>query len=84
MFGNGGGWAIPLSPLTLVVTVSGVVERPVVRDGNVVVIRPMLPLTLTFDHAVVDGGPAARFVETLRALTETAAAFEGPPGRGLR
>lgn len=83
MFGNGGGWAIPLSPLTLVVTVSGVVERPVVRSGNVV-IRPMLPLTLTFDHAVVDGGPAARFVETLRELTETAAAFEGAPARGPR
>jgi pyruvate/2-oxoglutarate dehydrogenase complex dihydrolipoamide acyltransferase (E2) component len=35
----------------------------------------MLPLTLSFDHAVVDGAPAARFVETLRALIETAAAF---------
>jgi len=49
-----------------------------------VVIRPMLPLTLTFDHGVVDGGPAARFVETLRQLTETAAAFEGTPARGAR
>jgi len=80
MFGDGGGWAIPLSPLTLIATASGVVERPVVRGGNVVV-RPMLPLTLTFDHAVVDGGPAARFVATLRELTETAAAFEGAPAR---
>jgi pyruvate/2-oxoglutarate dehydrogenase complex dihydrolipoamide acyltransferase (E2) component len=83
MFGDGGGWAIPVSPLTLIATVSGVVERPVVRDGRVV-IRPMLPLTLTFDHAVVDGGPAARFVATLRELTETAAAFEGAPARGPR
>ena len=36
----------------------------------------MLPLTLTFDHAVVDGAPAARFTETLRWLVESAAAFE--------
>lgn len=74
MFSRGGGWGIPIAPLTVLATVSGVLERPVVRDGRVVV-RPMLPLTLTFDHAVVDGAPAARFVETLRDLTESAAAF---------
>jgi pyruvate/2-oxoglutarate dehydrogenase complex dihydrolipoamide acyltransferase (E2) component len=75
MFSGGWGWAIPLSPLTLVVTVGGVVDRAVVREGQVVV-RPMLPLTLTFDHALVDGAPAARFTESLRSLIETAAAFE--------
>jgi pyruvate/2-oxoglutarate dehydrogenase complex dihydrolipoamide acyltransferase (E2) component len=34
-----------------------------------------MPLTLSFDHAVVDGAPATRFTETLRTLVETAAAF---------
>lgn len=76
MFSSGWGWAIPLAPLTLVVTVGGVVDRPVVRDGQVVV-RPLLPLTLSFDHAVIDGAPAARFAETLRSLVESAAAFDG-------
>jgi pyruvate/2-oxoglutarate dehydrogenase complex dihydrolipoamide acyltransferase (E2) component len=71
MFGPGGGWAIPLPPLTVIVTVGGLVERAVVRDGAVVV-RPMLPLTVSFDHGVVDGAPAARFVQTLRELTEGA------------
>jgi 2-oxoacid dehydrogenases acyltransferase (catalytic domain) len=75
MFARGGGWAIPLAPLTVLATVGGVVDRPVVREGRIVV-RPMLPLTLSFDHGVVDGAPAARFVETLRELTETAAALE--------
>jgi pyruvate/2-oxoglutarate dehydrogenase complex dihydrolipoamide acyltransferase (E2) component len=74
MFTRGWGWAIPVAPLTVITTVGGIVDRPVVRDGHIVV-RPMLPLTLSFDHAVVDGAPAARFVETLRALIETAAAF---------
>ena len=60
MFSRGGGWAIPITPLTLVATV-GIVDRPVVRDGRIVA-RPMLPLTLSFDHAVIDGAPAARFV----------------------
>jgi hypothetical protein len=41
----------------------------------------MLPLTLSFDHGVIDGAPAARFVATLRDLTETAAAFEQTPER---
>lgn len=75
MFGGGGGWAVPLAPLTLVVTVAGVVERPVARDGQVVV-RPQLPLTFSFDHGVVDGAPAARFAETLRTLVESAAVLE--------
>jgi pyruvate/2-oxoglutarate dehydrogenase complex dihydrolipoamide acyltransferase (E2) component len=61
MFSRGGGWAIPIAPLTLVATVGGIADRPVVRDGRIVA-RPMLPLTLSFDHAVIDGAPAARFV----------------------
>jgi pyruvate dehydrogenase E2 component (dihydrolipoamide acetyltransferase) len=77
MFSRGWGWAIPFAPLTVIATVGGIVDRPVVHEGRIVA-RPMLPLTLTFDHAVVDGAPAARFVETLRELVETAAAFETP------
>jgi pyruvate dehydrogenase E2 component (dihydrolipoamide acetyltransferase) len=80
MFSRGGGWAIPIAPLTLVATVGGVVDRPVVRGGQILA-RPMLPLTLSFDHGVIDGAPAARFVTTLRALTETAAAFEQTPDK---
>jgi pyruvate dehydrogenase E2 component (dihydrolipoamide acetyltransferase) len=75
MFSGSWGWAIPLAPLTLILTVGAVVDRPVVREGQVVV-RPLLPLTLSFDHAVIDGAPAARFTETLRRLVESAAAFD--------
>ena len=75
MFSSTWGWAVPLAPLTVIVTVGGVAERAVARDGQVVV-RPMLPLTISLDHAVVDGAPAARFVETLRRLVETAATLD--------
>jgi pyruvate/2-oxoglutarate dehydrogenase complex dihydrolipoamide acyltransferase (E2) component len=61
--------------MTLLATVGAAVDRPVVRDRHVV-IRPMLPLTLTFDHGVIDGAPAARFVNTLQHLTDAAAAFD--------
>lgn len=75
MFSSGWGWAIPLAPLTVIATVGGVVDRPVVHDGRIAA-RPMLPLTMTFDHAVIDGAPAARFTETFRTLAETAAVFD--------
>ncbi|MFK5635942.1 2-oxo acid dehydrogenase subunit E2 [Ornithinimicrobium sp. LYQ103] len=60
------------------VTAASAVDRPVARDGQVV-IRPQLPLTLSFDHAVVDGAPAARFAETLRSLVESAAVLAADP-----
>jgi pyruvate/2-oxoglutarate dehydrogenase complex dihydrolipoamide acyltransferase (E2) component len=77
MFADVWGWAVPLSPLTVIVSVGGVADRAVVREGQVVV-RSMLPLTLSFDHAVVDGAPAARFTETLRELVESASALDEP------
>lgn len=80
MFTGSWGWAVPLAPLTVIVTVGHVADRAVVRDGEVLV-RPMLPLTLSFDHAVVDGAPAARFTETLRTLVESAAVL-GPTTTG--
>jgi pyruvate/2-oxoglutarate dehydrogenase complex dihydrolipoamide acyltransferase (E2) component len=75
MFGP--GWGVPVSPLTVMVTVGGIVARPVVADGAVAE-REFLPLTLSFDHTAVDGAPAARFAQTLRRLLEDVAA--GRPG----
>jgi pyruvate dehydrogenase E2 component (dihydrolipoamide acetyltransferase) len=44
--------------------------KPVVRDGQVVV-RQMVPLAVSYDHRVIDGGGAARFiVDLVRALEE--------------
>jgi len=62
MFGV--GWAIPISPLTVLVTVGGLTHRPAQVDGNLAE-RDYLPLTLSFDHSVIDGAPAARFAATL-------------------
>jgi len=43
--------------------------RPVARDGEVVV-RPVLGLSLTFDHRAVDGAPAAAFLDDLAVRLE--------------
>ena len=45
------------------------VQRPVVQRGAVVV-RKMMNLSSSFDHRVVDGADAARFVQAVRAYLE--------------
>lgn len=67
MFGNGGGWAIPFDYHTLDVAVGGIAEKPGVVDGNIA-IREYLCVTLSFDHDIIDGAPAARFVSRFREL----------------
>jgi 2-oxoisovalerate dehydrogenase E2 component (dihydrolipoyl transacylase) len=57
------------SPEVAIVGVNRIVERPVVRDGAVV-IRKMMNLSSSFDHRVVDGMDAARFIQTIRGLLE--------------
>ena len=37
-------------------------------DGDRVVGREQVTLSLTFDHRIVDGGPAARFLQTLASM----------------
>ena len=72
MFGRGGGWGIPLAVTPLFVTIGGIAERPGVVDGQIAV-REYMSLTVTFDHDVVDGAPAARFTSRLKELIEAGA-----------
>jgi 2-oxoisovalerate dehydrogenase E2 component (dihydrolipoyl transacylase) len=56
-------------PEVAIVGVNRIVERPMMRGGAVVP-RLMMNLSSSFDHRVVDGAVAARFVQALRALLE--------------
>jgi pyruvate/2-oxoglutarate dehydrogenase complex dihydrolipoamide acyltransferase (E2) component len=69
MFGKGAGWGIPLAGQTMM-TVGGIGEKPGVVDGQIA-IRDYLSLTLSFDHDLIDGAPAARFVTRLKELIES-------------
>ena len=76
MFGRGGGWGIGFLPLhTLGVTVGGIGARPSVHEGQIA-IREYLNLTLSFDHDMVDGAPAARFARAITDMIESTAAIE--------
>ncbi|MEZ4664531.1 MAG: 2-oxo acid dehydrogenase subunit E2 [Caldilineaceae bacterium] len=57
-------------PQCAILGVGRIVEKPAVRNGQVVP-RHQVALSLTFDHRVVDGGPAARFLDLVRELVET-------------
>jgi pyruvate dehydrogenase E2 component (dihydrolipoamide acetyltransferase) len=56
-------------PECAVLGVGRIVREPVVVDETVV-IQDRLWLSLTFDHRIVDGGPAARFLDDLRRAVE--------------
>jgi pyruvate dehydrogenase E2 component (dihydrolipoamide acetyltransferase) len=56
-------------PEVAILGIGRIQEMPVARNGKVVV-RKILPLSLSFDHRVVDGAEAARFLSTVIARLE--------------
>jgi pyruvate dehydrogenase E2 component (dihydrolipoamide acetyltransferase) len=67
----GGIYGTPIinHPEVAILGVGKIKEKPVVRDGKIE-IRKILYLALSFDHRVVDGGEAARFLNTVIARLE--------------
>jgi pyruvate/2-oxoglutarate dehydrogenase complex dihydrolipoamide acyltransferase (E2) component len=70
MFGGGAGWGIPMVRHTLNVTVGGIVNRPCVSNTHLEN-REHLCLTISFDHDITDGAPAARFIHQFKELVES-------------
>lgn len=64
-------WFTPIinQPESAILGVGRTVERPVVVDGQIA-IRPLMGLSLSFDHRVIDGAPAAEFLGVLIDLIE--------------
>ncbi|MEZ6195935.1 MAG: dihydrolipoamide acetyltransferase family protein [Planctomycetota bacterium] len=65
----GGLFATPIinHPEVAILGVYRMEDRPVVMNGDVVV-RKMMYLSITLDHRVIDGGEAARFMNTMKRL----------------
>jgi len=72
MFGDGGGWGLPVPAHSLQITLGGIAEKPGVF-GRRIEIREYLSVTISLDHDVVDGAPAARFTRCFKALVEQGA-----------
>lgn len=75
---NGGVYGSLLSqpivnpPQSGILGMHAIQDRPVARDGEVV-IRPMMYVALTYDHRVADGQDSVRWLTTLKACVETPA-----------
>jgi len=67
----GGKFATPVLnyPETAILLTGKIYEAPVVKNGNVIV-RKLLPLSLTFDHRVNDGAGAQRLMNKIKSLLE--------------
>jgi len=70
MFGKGSGWGIPINDHSLDLTLGGIAEKPGVVNGHIA-IREYLCITLSFNHDLIDGAPAARFTQRLKELIES-------------
>jgi 2-oxoglutarate dehydrogenase E2 component (dihydrolipoamide succinyltransferase) len=72
---NGGVFGSLLStpivnpPQTGILGLHAIQERPVARDGEVV-IRPMMYVALSYDHRLVDGRDSVTFLKTIKELVE--------------
>jgi pyruvate dehydrogenase E2 component (dihydrolipoamide acetyltransferase) len=74
MFGVDAFAAIVNAPQAAILAVGRVTERVVPADGQPAV-RPIVALTLSFDHRVIDGARGARFLDTLASFIEEPAAL---------
>jgi 2-oxoglutarate dehydrogenase E2 component (dihydrolipoamide succinyltransferase) len=72
---NGGIYGSMLStpilnpPQTGILGMHNIVERPVVKDGNIVS-RPIMYLALSYDHRIIDGKEAVSFLKTIKECLE--------------
>ena len=72
---NGGIYGSMLStpilnpPQTGILGMHNIVERPVAKDGNVIV-RPIMYLALSYDHRIIDGKEAVSFLKTIKECLE--------------
>jgi len=69
MFGVESFTAVLNPPQAAILAVGATEDRPVAREGQLV-LRPTMTMTLTVDHRAVDGAPAADFLRTVKAMIE--------------
>ena len=69
MYGVDAFQAIVNAPQAAILAVGRTIERPWVVDGGLAV-RPVVTLSVSFDHRAVDGARGAEFLDTLASLIE--------------
>lgn len=76
MFGKRAGWGIAfLAYYSVGLLVGGIANKPIEYQGTIA-LRECLHVTLSFDHDIVDGAPAARFARTFAEIVESSSVLE--------
>jgi hypothetical protein len=87
MYGSGTATGIPITPMTLTLTIGTIEKKPALQDGQLVE-RDVAHLVLSVDHDIVDGAPLMRFTERFKQLLRDGTvllpggAQPGHPGQG--
>jgi pyruvate dehydrogenase E2 component (dihydrolipoamide acetyltransferase) len=68
-FGGSSGVPIINAPEAAILAVGRLQEKPVIVNGAITA-RPIMPLTLSFDHRLIDGGMSGKFMERFKELVE--------------
>jgi 2-oxoglutarate dehydrogenase E2 component (dihydrolipoamide succinyltransferase) len=71
IFGNLFGTPIINQPNVAILGVGAIKKRPVVLAGDAIAVRPMLYLSLTYDHRLIDGAMAGKFLQKVVHYLET-------------
>lgn len=69
MFGINNFTAVINQPESCILAVGGIIEKPVVKDHQLV-IRKMMNITASFDHRVIDGTLGAAFLKRIKEIIE--------------
>jgi 2-oxoacid dehydrogenases acyltransferase (catalytic domain) len=67
MHTSGAAAGIPITPMTLTLTIGTIEKKPALHDGQLIE-RDVVHLVLSVDHDVVDGAPLMRFAERFKQL----------------
>ena len=69
-FGTILSYSIIAPPQAGILAMDAIVKRPVIIEGDAIAVRSMMNLCLSFDHRVLDGVSAARFLQGVRRWLE--------------
>jgi pyruvate/2-oxoglutarate dehydrogenase complex dihydrolipoamide acyltransferase (E2) component len=72
IFGGLTGTPILNQPQVAILGLGAIVKRPVVVDEDAIAVRPIMTLSLTFDHRAADGMVAFQYLDRVKHRLESA------------
>jgi pyruvate/2-oxoglutarate dehydrogenase complex dihydrolipoamide acyltransferase (E2) component len=67
MYTSGAAVGVPITPMTLTLTIGSIEKKLILQDGQVVE-RDVIHLNLSVDHDIIDGAPLMRFVDRFKKI----------------